>query len=253
MSILIYWRCIVNSIDSVQMNPYMNQNNLFQNDVSNNDIANLNKNTPQKIEDSTQNNAESNINNQAVNVSISMQSMLVYVHVRSLEFVQNNTEAQDMLQKIFNNEEVFNFLDGGKASNGLDLKDIGYEGKEITKLTPEEAKELVSEEGFFGVEKTSQRVADFAIGISQGDIEALKEARSGVVRGFEEAEKLWGGELPEISYETQERTLELIDEKIDEMLGKDKKEDKDDGLGESPAESLEKEDSKEDETEEKES
>ena len=32
---------------------------------------------------------------------------------------------------------------------------------------------------------------------------------------------MWGGELPEISYETQKQTLKVIDEKIAELLKTD--------------------------------
>ncbi|WP_428023140.1 TM1812 family CRISPR-associated protein [Arcobacter sp.] len=230
----------MNSINSVQMSSLMAYNSNVTQNLDSNTDANINKNIP-KIENSSEN----DINNQAVNVSISMQSMQIYVQVRSLEFVQTNTEAQDMLHNIFNNKEVFHFLDGREASNGLNLKDIGYEGKPITQLTASEAKELVSEKGFFGVEQTSDRVSNFAFGISNGDVELLKESRKGIVKGFEEAEKLWGGELPEISYLTQEKTLEKIDKRIAELLNKDKSvEDKNSQLGDSPAEALAKEDNK---------
>jgi hypothetical protein len=202
--------------------------------------ASSNKNIP-KVENSSEN----GINNQAVNVSISMQSMQIYVQVRSLEFVQTNTEAQDMLHNIFNNKEVFHFLDGKDASNGLNLKDIGYTGKPITQLTVDEAKELVSEKGFFGVEQTSDRVSNFAFAISKDDVELLQESRKGIVKGFEEAEKLWGGELPEISYLTQEKTLEKIDKRIAELLSKDKNvDDTTSELGDTPAKALEEESAK---------
>ncbi len=39
----------------------------------------------------------------------------------------------------------------------------------------------------------------------------------GIVKGFEEANKMFGGNLPEISYKTQERTLALIDAKIESL------------------------------------
>ncbi len=232
----------MNSIDSVQMSSIAAYSSNINVNIDSNAEANINKNIP-KVENSS----ESDINNQAVNVSISMQSMQIYVQVRSLEFVQTNTEAQDMLHNIFNNKEVFHFLDGRDASNGLDLKDIGYTGKPITQLTAEEAKELVSDEGFFGIEQTSDRVSNFAFGISNGDVELLKESREGLVKGFEEAEKLWGGELPEISYLTQEKTLEKVDKRIAELLNKDKDEKENDSseLGDSPAEALKEEEAKE--------
>lgn len=215
----------MNSVDSLQLNAYMSNSTLMSENMNIN--ASIKNNAPLKTEENLDKNG-SDINNAAVNVSISMQSMLVYVHVRSLEFVQNNTEAQNMLDNIFSNKDVFRFLDGREAENGIDLKEIGYDGKPITQLSVDEAKELVSNEGFFGVDKTSQRVADFTINLSGDDVELLKEARSGLVKGFEEAEKLWGGELPEISYETQEKTLEIVDKRIEELLNKNSnpKEDK---------------------------
>lgn len=231
----------MNSINSVQMSSLAAYNSNINQNIDSNTDANINKNIP-KIENSSEN----DINNQAVNVSISMQSMQIYVQVRSLEFVQTNTEAQDMLHSIFNNKEVFHFLDGREAANGLNLKDIGYTGKPITQLTTDEAKELVSDKGFFGVEQTSERVSNFVFGISKDDVELLKESRKGLVKGFEEAEKLWGGELPEISYLTQEKTLEKVDKRIAELLNKDKKEEDDSSeLGDSPAEALKEEEKKE--------
>lgn len=51
------------------------------------------------------------------------------------------------------------------------------------------------------------------------DLKRLKSGREGVLRGFNEAEKAWGGKLPDISYETMAKSLEVIDEKIRELGG----------------------------------
>lgn len=209
----------MNSIDSSSLNTYIS-NSTFMNQNVNIDTS-LSANTPLKLEKEVNDGSGNDINNAAVNVSISMQSMLVYVHVRSLEYAQSNTEAQNELNKIFNNKDIFNFLDGNKANNGLDLKALGYEGKPITQLTSDEAKKLVSENGFFGVDQTSKRVSDFAFNISGDNVDLLKEAKKGIVKGFADAEKLWGGKLPEISYQTQDKTLESIDKRIQELLNKD--------------------------------
>ena len=50
-------------------------------------------------------------------------------------------------------------------------------------------------------------------------IEVIKQALEGIKQGFKEAEELWGGELPEISYKTQERTIELIEKRLAELEG----------------------------------
>lgn len=164
---------------------------------------------------------KSEIHNSAVNVSISMESIKVFLNIKSVELTQSNASAQNTLMNIVNNTEVYDFLSGKELDNGFSLKSIGYDGKPITELSTDEAKELVSDEGFFGVIETSSRVSSFVIGMAGDNVEGLQEARKGVVQGFEQAESMWGGTLPEISYETQAKTLEVIDAKIAELLKTD--------------------------------
>ncbi|MFW3329074.1 hypothetical protein ACN9JT_11500, partial [Aliarcobacter butzleri] len=116
--------------------------------------------------------------------------------------------------------DVLSFLNGG-TSDGLTLSDLGYQGKPILQLSQDEATQLVSEDGFFGVTQTSDRVAGFVLSFSGDNLDILQKGREGIVKGFEEAEKLFGGQLPEISYKTQERTLALIDEKIKSLKGEE--------------------------------
>lgn len=199
----------------------------------NTDISYLNSFQNEKIEAYTSEEkvvesidpAESRIHNSAVNVAISTQSLKMFLNIKSVELTQGNTSAQNALMNIINNTEIYDFLSGKETENGFSLKSIGYEGKAITELNPEEAKALVSEEGFFGVSKTSNRVASFVIDMATDNVEALQEARKGIIQGFEDAKKLWGGELPDISYETQEKTLQIIDEKIEELLKTDTEKD----------------------------
>ena len=96
----------------------------------------------------------------------------------------------------------------------LSLADIGYEGKPIAELTQAEATELVSEDGFFGVTQTSERIANFVLMGAGDDVEKLKAGREGILRGFKEAESMWGGKLPDISYETINKAVEMIDKKL---------------------------------------
>ncbi|MDT8337806.1 MAG: hypothetical protein RQ763_01265 [Sulfurimonas sp.] len=91
------------------------------------------------------------------------------------------------------------------------LQEIGYSGKPIAQLSKEEAAELVSEDGFFGIEKTSQRIAEFVIGGAGTDEARFRAGREGMIQGFKEAEAMWGGELPEISQRTMEKAIEMVD------------------------------------------
>jgi hypothetical protein len=151
---------------------------------------------------------EEQLNKSAIEVSLSMNAQIILFAMDSQDLSTNNTSAQS---------SIFNLLSGKEVEGELSLKDIGYEGKPITELSTEEASELVSEEGFFGIAQTSQRVADFVFSFAGNDVDILEQGREGIVKGFEEAEKMWGGELPQISHDTQAKTLELIDARIQEI------------------------------------
>lgn len=186
----------------------------------------MNQKAYELIEQSKQNNPSSDyetsrIHNEAVSVSISTQSMNNYLNIKGAEASKGNATAQDILSKIINDKNYLDFFDGKEMDNGFSLKSIGYEGKELSKLTKDEATDLVSENGFFGIEQTSLRVSSFVLNMAGDNLEALKQSRDGIVQGFEEALKLFGGELPEISYKTQEKTLEAIDKRIEELTKTD--------------------------------
>ena len=96
------------------------------------------------------------------------------------------------------------------------LKEVGYEGKPIAELSQEEATQLVSEDGFFGVEKTAQRIADFVINGAGGKESMFRAGKEGMLQGFKEAEEMWGDTLPDISQQTMQRAIELVDKAMSE-------------------------------------
>lgn len=51
----------------------------------------------------------------------------------------------------------------GEQVKAFRLSDIGYNGKPIAELTQDEAAELVSEDGFFGIAKNGGSIANFVI------------------------------------------------------------------------------------------
>lgn len=95
-----------------------------------------------------------------------------------------------------------------------------YNQRPVSDLSADEAQNLIKADGYFGIDKTSQRIADFVLTGAGDDIDRLKAGREGVLRGFEAAEKAWGGKLPDISYDTLARSLDAIDEKIRDHGGK---------------------------------
>jgi len=91
------------------------------------------------------------------------------------------------------------------------LKDIGYDGKPIAELSQDEAAALVADDGFFGIEQTSDRIANFVINGSGGEESLMRAGREGMLLGFQQAEEMWGGELPEISQQTMQAAIEKVD------------------------------------------
>lgn len=78
--------------------------------------------------------------------------------------------------------------------------------------TKVQAQNAISVDGFYGVAKTSQRLFDFASALAGDDADKMKEMQEGIARGFKEAEKAWGKELPSISQDTLKATNKLFDD-----------------------------------------
>lgn len=77
--------------------------------------------------------------------------------------------------------------------------------------TAAQAQADIADDGYWGVAQTSDRLVDFAKALTGGDSSKIESMRDAIKQGFEEAKKLWGGELPEISQKTYDATMEKLD------------------------------------------
>jgi len=82
---------------------------------------------------------------------------------------------------------------------------------EVDEETKRQAQEDISEDGYWGVAKTSDRMLDFAKALTGGDADKMKEMVKAFDRGYQEATKTWGKDLPSISSDTRKATLEKFD------------------------------------------
>lgn len=141
-------------------------------------------------------------------------------------------EASDIRAQITQNANAMALkstnIQGNLASGKVDneeiyadfqsfLGDIGYSGQPIAELSQDEAAALVSEDGFFGITQTSERIANFVIAGAGGDEDMLRSGREGMLQGFKEAEAMWGGELPEISQKSMQAALEMVDKEMHDL------------------------------------
>lgn len=74
-----------------------------------------------------------------------------------------------------------------------------------------QAKEDISEDGYWGVKQTSDRIFDFAMALSGGDEKTMEKMKAAVEKGFKLATKSWGQELPGISNDTYNAVMDKFD------------------------------------------
>lgn len=77
--------------------------------------------------------------------------------------------------------------------------------------TAAQAKADIAEDGYWGVEQTSQRILDFAEALSGGDEDKMNDMLDAFKKGFKQATKSWGKELPDISQKTYDAVIEKFE------------------------------------------
>ena len=95
----------------------------------------------------------------------------------------------------FTNMMVQNFQKQGinfSMANGDDFWKMMASGNfTVDEKTKADAQQAISEDGFWGVKQTSQRIFDFAAALAGDDVELMKKYQAAVEKGFGEAEKSW--------------------------------------------------------------
>ena len=99
----------------------------------------------------------------------------------------------------------------GKAT-GNDIWRILASGDfTVDPATKAQAQKDISEDGYWGVKQTSQRLFDFASALAGDDVEKMKEMQAAMEKGFKLATKAWGKELPGICKDTMDAANKLFE------------------------------------------
>ena len=153
------------------------------------------------VSSSTDNGAESGFMDK---VTLQGESTVTLTYSSSMTLNGDEGARYSMLQGL-----VANLL----KEQGIDTMVMAGDTEiDITALTPKEAQELIADDGYFGVEQTSDRIFQFAVGIAGGDPARLDAVKEGVEQGFQEALDAFGGWLPDISYQTYDAVMERLDQ-----------------------------------------
>ncbi len=117
-----------------------------------------------------------------------------------------NSLVQKLLGKQAEKFDLANLTSGSNlAATFREVAD------KVDQATIDEAKASISEDGYWGVKQTSDRLVSMAIALSGGDTEKADEMMSAIEKGYEKATEAWGEELPEICKDTLEATREKME------------------------------------------
>lgn len=132
-----------------------------------------------------------------------------------VSFLKSENQARvDQLQQLVNQliggqgkaigtaDDIWKFLAGGNFT--------------VDAATKAQAQADIAEDGYWGVEATSDRIVDFAVALAGNDPDKLEEMRAAFEKGFKMATSTWGKELPDIS----QRTFDAVQKKFDKLVGK---------------------------------
>ncbi len=118
---------------------------------------------------------------------------------------KHTQQLRDLVEKMF--------LKQGQTFDDANMYQLLREGKvPVDAETAAQAKSDIAEDGYWGVAQTSDRLVSFAMALTGGDPDKADEMIEAVKKGFEQATKAWGGELPDISKQTLDTTLKKLDD-----------------------------------------
>ena len=106
---------------------------------------------------------------------------------------------------------------GGVFADANEMWNALREGKvEVDPETRAKAQADIAEDGYWGVNATSDRIIDFAKALTGGDPAKLNDMMEAFKQGYAQAEKTWGGKLPEISQQTYDAVIEKFNKLMEE-------------------------------------
>lgn len=85
----------------------------------------------------------------------------------------------------------------------------------VDAATAKQAQEDISEDGYWGVKQTSERIFDFAMALSGGDKDKMEDMLAAFEKGYKQATGAWGKELPGICKDTYDAVQEKFDKYFD--------------------------------------
>ena len=116
------------------------------------------------------------------------------------ELSTKNEQLQNLVTKLLGKQ-------AGKYTKLADLfKDI-----QADPATIEQAQKDIADDGYWGVEQTSDRLVSMAQALSGGDTSKADTLIAAIKKGFDEATEAWGDKLPDICQKTIDAAVKKME------------------------------------------
>lgn len=130
--------------------------------------------------------------------------------IKKLKMDQQNriTSMQNLVEKVLNKQKGAFDL-----ANGSNLANIFRQVAQAA--TPDaiaQAQKDIAEDGYWGVEQTSDRLVSMAIALTGGDTSKADEMKDAITKGFNKAAGAWGEKLPQICQDTYDAAMKKMDD-----------------------------------------
>lgn len=108
-------------------------------------------------------------------------------------------------------QKLVNELMGKQAKKYTKLADL-FKNITADPATVAQAQKDIGEDGYWGVKQTSDRLVSMAQALSGGDPEKADEMIAAMKKGFDQATKAWGDDLPDICKNTIDAAVKKMED-----------------------------------------
>ena len=178
----------------------------------------LYSNQPAKVS-KKQDSIDSNVLPSKDSVEISSEALAVSTNGKMSATERGTLIEQLKTEQAQNKQKLIDYVRESFATQGNSLSNINDIWKFIASgeytvdaETKAAATEAISEDGEFGVKKTSERIFQFALALTGGDEKLMKNMQKAIKEGFSQATEAWGKELPSITSDTYDAVTKKFDD-----------------------------------------
>ena len=151
-------------------------------------------------------------------------------------YEKTTTEKKDSANKIYNRDAVVAQLKADQENRAASMQNLVEKllGKQkgtfdlanstnlaatfrqaVQFASPEDiakAQADIAEDGYWGVNKTSDRLVSIAIALAGGDTDKADELKNAITKGFKKATAAWGEKLPQLCQDTYDAAMKKMDD-----------------------------------------